>query len=162
MTGWRWLGSVLGLVLALVGVTATGLVLLDRDRAVDRLDADRASAVRVARDVVAGMVTIDGPTAASNLDRISGETTEPLRGQLTSFSKVFETILRQGQVRSAGSVGDAGVERIDSSTATVLLSVNATVKNSQVPNGAVRSFRMVVALRSDGGRWLASSVDVQA
>jgi Mce-associated membrane protein len=65
-------------------------------------------------------------------------------------------------VRSAGSVGDAGVERIDSSTATVLLSVNATVKNSQVPNGAVRSFRMVVALRSDGGRWLASSVDVQA
>jgi Mce-associated membrane protein len=162
VSGRRWLLTSLVTVLVLLGVTAGGLVLLDRARAADRLDADRGIVVGVARDVVTAMVTVDGTAAAGNLDRISDATTDPLRGQLTSFAKVFETILRQGQVASVASVGDAGVERIDPAAATVLLSVNATVRNSQVPNGVLRSFRMVVTLRSEGGRWLASGVDVQA
>jgi hypothetical protein len=44
----------------------------------------------------------------------------------------------------------------------VLLSVNASVTNSEVPDGVQRSFRMVVSLSEVDGRWLASAVDVLA
>jgi Mce-associated membrane protein len=160
--GGRWLGTVAVLVVLLAGVLTAGGVLITQARASAELRADREAVLAVATDVVAGMVSINGAAAAGNLGRISDQTTDPLRGQLSGFSKVFETLLQEGQVESVGSVGDSGVESLGAGSATVLLSVNASVTNSEVPDGVQRSFRMVVSLSEVDGRWLASAVDVLA
>lgn len=67
-------------------------------------------------------------------------------------------MVRQGKVDSTGTADEAGVSELTHDTATVLVAVRSTVKNTQTPQGAPRMYRMSVKLAKEGDKWLVSGM----
>lgn len=153
----RWTRALL--VVLLVGVIAA-VVLVVRVRAADQATADRNQVQEAARTVADQMVTLDAQNARRHVEVMLGLSTDPFRQQLTQLAATFEAILRQGQVAAQGTVDTIGVQSIGNGEAKVLATATTTVRNTQVPNGAARDFRLVIGLRDVDGDWRVSSVDV--
>lgn len=156
----RWLALMAVLVLVVVLALVGGVLEVVRVTGARTTEADRTEALRIARDAATALIIIDGRDAKQNLDRLLGESSAPLRDQLVQFAPAFQAIVTQGRVESQGQITSAGVESLDENGATVLLGVDTTVRNTEIPQGAPRNFRIAVGLRHDGDRWLASSLDV--
>ena len=148
----------------LLGVLVLGLVavavLVWRVRAADAVTDDRAQAQDAARVVAEQMVTLTAQNAQQHVDVMLGRATDPFRQQLTGLAAAFEEILRQGQVAADGKVDTTGVASIGNGEAKVLVTATTTVRNTQIPDGAPRDYRLVIGLREVDGQWLVSSVDV--
>ncbi|MBN9794291.1 hypothetical protein DMP17_37760 [Pseudonocardia sp. TMWB2A] len=122
--------------------------------------ADRDEATAVASQVVRDFIGIDADNAKGNVDNMLAVATDPFRTELGRFSEVFGAILAQGKVRAEGGIDAVGIEHIDADTATVLVSASTTVRNTEVPNGAPRDFRLLLGLRHEDGAWKVSTVEV--
>ena len=123
---------------------------------------DRAAARAVAEQVATDMLRLDHEHSEQVISGLLDKSTGPLRTQLTALSSTLTTVLRTGQVSAEGRIGTAGVERIDDTSAVVLVAAEATVRNTEIPQGQPRSYRIAVTLQKDGDRWLASAVDFVA
>ncbi|MEU7812262.1 hypothetical protein [Pseudonocardia sp. NPDC049154] len=123
-------------------------------------EADRAVVTDVASRAVQSLVTIDGQNSQGNVETLLNISTGEFRDQLTKVSGAFQAILQQGAVKSAGTIGTAGVETVDGDRATVLVTANTVVSNTEIPDGTQRNYRMVVELQRQDGQWMASSVEV--
>ncbi|MBO4239426.1 hypothetical protein [Pseudonocardia alni] len=122
--------------------------------------ADRDEATAVASRVVRDFIGIDADNAKGNVDSMLAVATDPFRTELGRFSEVFGAILAQGKVRAEGGIDAVGIEHIDADTATVLVSASTTVRNTEVPDGAPRDFRLLLGLRHEDGAWKVSTVEV--
>ncbi|WP_226366540.1 hypothetical protein [Pseudonocardia sp. ICBG162] len=122
--------------------------------------ADRDEATAVASQVVRDFIGIDADNAKGNVDNMLAVATDPFRTELGRFSEVFGAILAQGKVKAEGGIDAVGIEHIDADTATVLVSASTTVRNTEVPNGAPRDFRLLLGLRHEDGAWKVSTVEV--
>lgn len=156
--GW-WAGMVTAVVLVVAAVALAITTIVVNQGAGGR-DQDRAQASDIARQAVQSLVTIDGADPQGNIDKLLAISTGEFRDQLTRVSGTFSAILEQGAVKSAGTIGTAAVESIDGQKATVLVTANTNVRNSEIPNGTQRNYRMVVGLTKQDGAWRASSVEV--
>lgn len=145
------------LVLAVTAGVLGSMVAAADDRA-DR----RAAAVATAEEVATGMLELDFRNSPETIDRMLAVSTGPLREQLTALSATLTSLLDQGQVSSDGTITAAGIETIDDTSAQVLLAAQATVRNAELPDGQLRTYKMVVTVQRDGDRWLASAVDFVA
>lgn len=123
---------------------------------------DRAAATAVAERVSTDMLRLSHDDSAEVIGGLLDNSTGPLRTQLTALSSTLTTVLRTGQVSAEGRIGSVGVERIDDTSAVVLVAAEATVRNTEIPQGQPRSYRIAVSLQKDGARWLASAVDFVA
>ena len=106
------------------------------------------------------MVTLTAGNGRQHVDVMLGLATDPFRQQLTGLAAAFEEILRQGQVAADGRVDTTGVESIGNGEAKVLATATTTVRNTEIPDGTPRNYRLVIGLREIDGQWLVSSVDV--
>jgi Mce-associated membrane protein len=122
--------------------------------------ADRDEATAVASQVVRDFIGIDADNAKGNVENMLAVATDPFRTELGRFSEVFGAILAQGKVRAEGGIDAVGIEHIDADTATVLVSASTTVRNTEVPDGAPRDFRLLLGLRHEDGAWKVSTVEV--
>ncbi|WP_345417342.1 hypothetical protein [Pseudonocardia xishanensis] len=156
--GW-WAGMAVAVLLVLTAIALTVVVAVQNGLVAGR-DTDRAAVSDVARQAVQNLVTIDGQNSQGNIDALLGLSTGEFRDQLTKVSGAFRAILQQGAVKSAGTIGSAGVETLDGDRATVLVTANTVVSNTEIPHGAQRNYRMVVELQRQDGQWMASSVEV--
>jgi hypothetical protein len=157
---WPLVVTVLVAALAVLGAAAAVLGTLVADAA-DR-DDRRDTAVATAEEVATGLLRLDFQSSPETIDRILGVSTGPLREQLTALSPTLNSLLDQGQVSSDGTVTASGVETIDDMSAQVLIAAEATVRNSELPDGQLRTYRMVVTVQREGDQWLASAVDFVA
>lgn len=157
--GW-WLVVTSVLLVVIVVAATLGTVTGLRARAASASEADRDQVVAVARQVVDDFISINGQNVQEHVDRMSAVATDPFRTELGKFSAVFGAILTQGQVQATGGIDAVGIERIDGSSATVLVSASTTVRNTEVPDGAPRDFRLVLGLRQEDGAWRVASVEV--
>lgn len=118
------------------------------------------AAVETGRDLAVKLVSVNSATADQDVRAI-------LQGAVGDFGKIFSEnldsyvdIIRRGNVQATGQAPSAGLEKLDGNTATVLVAVKASVKNTQVPHGEDRTYRMSVQLvEQPDGRWLAQKVD---
>jgi Mce-associated membrane protein len=154
----RW--AVRGLVLALaVAVAAAGL--LGRQWYDGRqAGTARQQALAAARQEVTDFVSISSSTVDSDLRRIADGATGEFRDEFSRDMAQVRAAVVENKVDSKGTVLRAAVVSSDRRTAVVLVAVDATVKNTNAPDGRLSHYRIQVSLVHDGGsgRWLVSQL----
>lgn len=148
--------AVLLLLLALTGAVLVGLGWASTSRA----EADRREITDVSTRVVNDFISIGGDNARQRSEDLLAVAAEPFRTELGRFSEVFGKILVEGKVSTEGRIDAVGIERADDDTAVVLVSASTTVRNSEIPDGAKRDFRMLLTLAHQEGSWKVSTVEV--
>jgi Mce-associated membrane protein len=144
------------LAAALVAV-ATLLLLRLNDANAD--EANRQSALQVARQVAVDLTTVSKDTAQGDVNRLMDVATGSFKDQFAQQADVFRKVVQQASVTSKGTVAEAGVSSVDGDTVTVLAAVSATVQNADAPDGEQRQYRMKMQLQHDGDRWLVSDLE---
>jgi Mce-associated membrane protein len=146
------------MVLAAVLVAVATLLLLKLNDA-NTDEADRQSALQVARQVAVDLTTVSKDTAQGDVNRLMGVATGSFKDQFAQQADVFRKVVQQASVTSKGTVAEAGVSSVDGGTVTVLAAVSATVQNADAPSGEQRQYRMKMQLQHDGDRWLVSDLE---
>ncbi|RFS86651.1 hypothetical protein D0T12_05855 [Actinomadura spongiicola] len=124
-------------------------------------DADqRAAAAQAARQMGVNLMSISAATGQRDVDRIVAGATGDLKDKLSLQSRQILAQLAKTQARSSVDRVDAGVVSIDGDSAEVMVSINATVVNPKVKNGAPRAHRYLMDLTREGDRWLVSDLEV--
>ncbi|MGI8762038.1 MAG: hypothetical protein ACR2LF_12240 [Jatrophihabitantaceae bacterium] len=124
----------------------------------DAVAGYRSAAVGAARQEVLDLTTLSAATAPADVKRLLDGATAEFRDRFAQQATAFQTALAQGEVTSTGTTTSAGLVSLDGDTATVIVAATATVKNTQSPRGAARSYRFTVTVRHVGARWLVSSL----
>ncbi|WP_131767391.1 hypothetical protein [Candidatus Protofrankia californiensis] len=145
------------LVVALVAATVVFGLRWQNDRAAD---ARRNDAVDAARQVALNLTSINFNTADADVNRLISGATGDFRNLFTQNLDSYVDVVKQNQVVTTGQVTEAGVQDINGNTAHIILAVQSTVRNTAVPNGEVRTYRMALQMEHHGnGSWLVSRVD---
>lgn len=146
-------------VLCVLALVAATLVVVSWRETADAV-ADRDQIADVSTRVVHDFISINADNAKANADSMLEVATEPFKTELGRFSEMFGAILSQGKVKAEGGVDSIGVEQLDDTSATALVSASTTVRNTEVPNGAPRDFRLLLGLKHEDGAWKVSTVEV--
>jgi len=157
---WRpsnWTMLVAGLSVLLVALWVAGGFLVVHNRGVSQLATQRQEVLTAAQKVAGDLTSISADNAPAQIQALTGESTGAFRDQISTYAQALQTILQQSRAGSRGTVSAAGIEEMGPDTAKVLVTVSATVSNSQAAAQPV-SYRLGVQLQREGDRWLASDV----
>ncbi|WP_250284053.1 hypothetical protein [Frankia sp. CiP1_Cm_nod2] len=152
--------ALVALSVLVVVLVATTVVFSLRWQNGHAVDARRADAVAAARQVALNLTSINFGTADADVNRLVSSATGDFRNLFTQNLDSYVDIVKQNQVVTTGQVTEAGVQDINASIAHIILAVQSTVRNTAVPNGEVRTYRMALQMEHHGdGSWLVSRVD---
>ena len=152
---------IIGVLVAIVAAGIGAIFFIGHRSGVS--DADRDQEIMlVTRQVVGSLVTLRHQSADEDLKKITNATTGDFRKQFTDGGGSFATVLQQGAVESTGAAREVAIVTSDDSSATTIAAVTSTVKNSEVPDGQPRVYRMKLSLERHDGRWLVSNVEFVA
>jgi Mce-associated membrane protein len=150
------LATVAAVVLLAVAALATVLSLRLADRSATA--NARATVLEVARQDAVDFTTYDYRNLRADFSRFAARTTGSLHDQYAKFapdlSKRFTTL----KVQSQGRVISAGIVQQNDTTASVIVAVNDTIRNANVPKGQIVYDRLALDLTKVGDQWLASGV----
>ncbi|GLY97865.1 hypothetical protein [Actinoplanes sp. NBRC 103695] len=156
----RWRFVILGLVVLLTAVlVGSGLSARDvYDRR--RTEDAHQQATAAARQAAVDFMSISAATVDADIERITGRATGDFRDEFTRGAAQVRKAVLENKVDAKGTVLRTGLVDGDTRTATVLVAVDATVKNKGAPNGRLSHYRVRVGLTKDGqsGRWLVSQL----
>jgi Mce-associated membrane protein len=145
---------------AVVAVLATfGVVEWHRVRSADALNSARAQAVQAADGIVLRLTSMTAASGDADVAALLNSATGSFRDQFSQEATSFEQVLKKSNVSSVGRVAEAGIVTSARTHAAVLVAVTATVKNSAVPAGQQRNYRMLVSVQRDGDHWLVSDLE---
>ena len=153
----RWTAVVAALSVLLVALLVAGAFLVVHDRGVSQLAAQRQQVLVAAQSVAGDLTSIGADNAPAQIQKLTGESTGAFRDQIGTYAQALQVILKQSNAGSRGTVSAAGIEKMGPDTASVLVTVTATVSNAQTTGQPV-SYRLGVQLQREGDRWLASDV----
>lgn len=150
----------LSAVAVLLAAASVGLAVTVKSHLDDRdaLDTARSAAVAAARQEIVNLDSLSWNTVDADLKRVLDGATGTFKDQFSRAQKDLKPVVVQRKSESSGQVLFAGVVRADTDTATVLVAVDRTVKDSTDPAGAVAHDRWRVDLEKHGGRWLVSDL----
>lgn len=130
-----------------------------------------AEVLGVARQNAVNFTTYDYRHLKQDFARFAAGTTGQLHTQYTSFAPDLQARFRGLKVQATGQVVSAGIGNMvrctssgcrpddaDPNQVTVLVAVNNTIRNTNVPKGKVVYDRLAFVLKLVGTRWLASEV----
>jgi Mce-associated membrane protein len=119
-----------------------------------------AGALEAGKEVATNFTTFDVGTADADTKRLVAGFAPDYAAAFAEDGDTIMKNLHQGQVRSTGTVTEAGLLSYDgvTSTAHVLVTVRAQVASTAAPGGQAREYRMDLTM-VDKGRWLANSVE---
>ncbi len=150
----------LSVVAVLLAASSLALAVTVRSHVNDRdaLDSARNAAVAAARQEIVNLDSLSWTTIDADLARVLEGATGTFKDQFGRAQTDLKTVVVQRKSISRGTVLFAGVVRADTDTATVLVAVDRTVKDSTDTKGAVAHDRWRVDLEKHGGRWLVSEL----
>jgi Mce-associated membrane protein len=153
------IGLLTGLLVLLAG-SAVGLALVVKVHLDDRHDLTRArdDAVVAARQEIVNLDNLSADTVDAGLKLVLDGATGTFKDQFSRSRADLKTLIVNQKTVSSGSILSAGVVRADTSTATVLVAVDRTVRDSSTPQGAVAHDRWRIDLEKHGGRWLVANL----
>lgn len=158
--GWLTLVIVLSVGSVLLMVVAAVLVVAGPAPAPGGIaEDDRQAALQSARQSTLDLVTIDYRTAQRDIDEVLDGATGQFRDEFAGAGAQVRGAAERSRVESTGQVQEAGIERIDPASATVLVAAAGTVRNISTPEGEQRDYRIRVTLQKVNGQWLVSSVE---
>ena len=154
----RWRIAAWSLLVALLAaLTAAGIV--GRQWYDQRqLDAARQQALAAARQDTVDFVSISAATVDRDLQRISDHATGEFKDEFTQDKAQVRAAVVENKVDSRGSALRAAIVSASRRTAIVLVAVDATVKNTNAPDGRLSHYRIQVTMANQSGRWLISQL----
>lgn len=160
-TSWRVRPRTAASVLAVLLVVAVALAAVLGVLAwqAHRRDSDATAAVAAARQVAVNLTTMKADTADQDLQRLLESATGEFRSEFADRQQPFVQVVKQAKVSTVGDVVGAGLDRLDGTTARVLVAVHSTVKNAAAQQGEPRDYRLAVTMQQIDDRWLASGVE---
>lgn len=157
-SGRRWLIRTAVLLLALVAVLAGLAVLINLDRAQGARAGDGSAALAVAERVAVALASGTEADVPRRVEELKTLSTGEFRTQLDSTGPTWQAILQQGKVDARGSVVAAGLERLDTDRADVLVALTASVRSTAQAQPDPRHYRIAVELHREDGDWRAARV----
>jgi len=153
----RW-ALVAWAVLVVAGAGALGL-LWHHNREADDLAADRTAAVTTARSSVTTLLTYDGRTLATRLDKDQTLLAPAFRADYRALVQrsVLPTARKDG-VRAQTSVADAALVSGSDDRAQVLLYLDVHTTTSASGQGSTQGGRLLVTMTREEGQWLVSGL----
>lgn len=144
----------IALIVAVVAAAITGY----RWYRQQRLDDAHQAALAAARQTTVNFVSVSASTVDRDLQRVLAGATGDFRDEFKRGEPQVRTAVVDNNVDSHGTVLRAGLVSGDSDSATVLVAVDATVKNVNAPQGRLSHYRIQVDLARDhrSGHWLVS------
>ncbi len=158
VTNRRWrIAAWLLLVLLLGALTAAGVFGWQRfDQ--QQTEAARQQALAAARQDTVDFVSISAATVDRDLQRISDHATGEFKDEFTQDKAQVRAAVLENKVDSRGSALRAAIVSASRRTAIVLVAVDATVKNTNAPDGRLSHYRIQVTMANQSGRWLISQL----
>lgn len=146
----------LALVAGVVGTVLFGLRWY-RQR---QLDEARDQAVAAARQECVNFVSISASSVDRDLQRTLAGATGQFKDEFTRSMPQVRSAVVENNVDSKGSALTAALVTGDRDSATVLVAVDATVKNTKAQDGRLSHYRIQVDLARDShsGTWLVSKL----
>lgn len=148
-------------VVVIVLLAAAGGVLWFARAQHDHQARDTAVTV-AARNQVIALLTLDPDNVQSSLDTVLAGATGDWRQQFAREADRFTQVVRNGQVRAQVTVSASAIQNADDERATVLVSANATIQNTESPQGYPGVYRVLLVLENQDGRWLVSDLEFVA
>jgi len=156
----RWRIAAWLLVALLVGALAAVGVFARQWYDQRQLESARQQALAAARQDVVDFVSISAATIDRDLKRIADNATGGFKDEFTQDMPQVRAAVVANKVVSQGTALRAAVVSASRHTAVVLVAVDATVRNTDAPNGRLSHYRIEVTLVPDGsGRWLISNLE---
>ena len=142
------------LVLALGALAFTG----QRWYAARNLAQANEAAMAAARQTTVDFVTISADSVDKDLQRIAAGATGDFKDEFTRGMPQVRAAVVENKVSSTGSVLRSALVSGDLDSAVVLVSVDASVKNTGAPEGRISHYRIQVDVTLDptSDRWLVS------
>ncbi|HEX6498672.1 MAG TPA: hypothetical protein VF054_06520 [Micromonosporaceae bacterium] len=151
--------SVVLVVALLAGVVAT-VVFGARWYRQRQIDEAHDQALAAARQECVNFVSISASSVDSDLQRILSGATGQFKDEFTRSMPQVRSAVMENNVESKGSALAAALVTGDRDSATVLVAVDATVKNTHAEDGRLSHYRIQVDLARDSrsGKWLVSKL----
>jgi Mce-associated membrane protein len=142
------------LAVAVTAATVTGYRWHDQQR----LDDAHQQALAAARQTTVDFVSVSAATVDRDLQRVLADATGDFRDEFKRGEPQVRAAVIDNNVDSHSAVLRAGLVSGDIDSATVLVAVDATVKNVNAPQGRLSHYRIQVDLTRDhrSGHWLVS------
>ncbi|BCJ37893.1 hypothetical protein Athai_53960 [Actinocatenispora thailandica] len=118
----------------------------------------RKAAVSAAETTVSNFMSISTKTVDHDLKRVLTGATGDFRTQFKNGMGQTKTAVVENKVTSKAHVKWAGVVTSKRRSATVLVAMDATVKNTNAPKGRLAHYRVKVTMAEQNGRWLVSEL----
>lgn len=122
-------------------------------------EARRDEVLQTARQAADNLTTIDYHTAERDVRQLVDGSTPEFAQQFGIASPEFLEVVKGSQLVATGEVTSAAIQRLGEDSARVLVAVDGSVRDVEVPQGAPREYRLGIELIEQDGRWLVSKVD---
>lgn len=119
------------------------------------------AAIDVAKDYAIKLSSFDYRDLNKNRDAIAAMSTDDFAAKYSEMVTALSQIVTDGKGEATAEVSHAAVEKIDGSSATVILFVDQKARNVVSPDGKTQPYRMVVTLERSGARWLVDNVETK-
>lgn len=121
-------------------------------------DTAGAEAMHAARQESVNLVTLDYNRIDDDIANVLSGATGDFRDQYAKDAARVKKVVTDNEVRSTGTVLEAGIVSADPDSVTVLVVVDSTVKNRANEKGQLRHYRMQLEMSQERGRWRARSL----
>ncbi|MGH3656334.1 MAG: hypothetical protein ACRDUA_06720 [Micromonosporaceae bacterium] len=116
-------------------------------------------AVREAERCVVSFLTVSADTVDEDTRRVLDCSTGRFEDEYRSGRAEVRRAVVENEVRSTGEALETAVEAADSGSATVLLAVDATIRNTKHPEGRQVHYRISVDMERAAGEWKISRLE---
>ena len=144
---------------ALVASLALGATRGREWYAARQTEAANAAAVAAAKQLAINFVTVDYTKVAADVARVkAGATGEFLKSYSTSSADLTKVLVTNKTVSTVQRT-EAALVSGDEDSAVALVGVVAPTKNTAVPNGETKTYRMRLDLRMVGDTWKVENLE---
>ena len=145
-------------VLLIVASISLAVVVKRHSDDVAAADEARVQAVVSARQSILNLDSLSASTIDRDLARVTDGATGTFKAEFAKAAPDLKKLVVERKTVSSGEIRSAGIVRSDNDTATVLVAVDRTIKDSTNATGVVARDRWRVDLEVHGGRWLVSDL----
>jgi Mce-associated membrane protein len=123
-------------------------------------EAERDAVLSAARRAAVTFATYDHASLDASFNRLKSLGTEDFQRQFDTASKRLKPLILKMKASARGeALAAALVESTDDEdTRSVLVAVDATITNRDLPTGKVQRFRLKVTLQRVGEKWLLDKI----
>lgn len=124
------------------------------------IDAAGQAALRAATDYAVTLTSVDTGNLDANFKAVLDGSTGEFRDTYTKSSAGLRQLLIDHKATGHGVVLQSAVKSASADEVVVLLFVDQTVSNTEMPDARIDHSRIVMTMQKIDGRWLAAKVEI--